>query len=100
MQQYCTTVSRIPVAVASCSLLSLATNVDSELRSAAKKFKSAALKHLWKMVFSQVSILIKFQQRRYVLWLSQHHEVCSAALNALCLFKVDDFLLGHLPPEV
>jgi hypothetical protein len=72
---------RIPVAVASCSLLSLAANVDSELRSAAKKFKSAALKHLWKMVFSK------------------NHEVCSAALNALSLFKADDFLVEHLPPE-
>ena len=44
---------RVPVAIASCTLLSLAASVDSEQRSAAKKFKTTALKHLWKIVFSQ-----------------------------------------------
>lgn len=48
---YC--ICRVAVAVAACSFLSLASNVNGE-RFAAKKFKTAALKHLWKMVFSEV----------------------------------------------
>lgn len=42
------------MAVASCSILSLAAGVDSEQRSAAKTFKNTALTHLWRMVFSEV----------------------------------------------
>ena len=45
---------RIAVAVAACSFLSLASNVDVEQRSAGTTFKAAALKHLWKMVYSKV----------------------------------------------
>ena len=42
------------MAVASCSILSLAASVDSEQRSAAKSFKNTALVQLWRMVFSLV----------------------------------------------
>ena len=52
----CTFLIRIPVAVAACSVLGLASNVESEKRFAAKKFISAALKQLWKMAFSPVSL--------------------------------------------
>lgn len=43
--------------VALCSLLSLAAHVESEERRAAKVFKTTALKHLWRVVFSQVNFL-------------------------------------------
>jgi hypothetical protein len=71
----------LPVAVASCSLLSLAAGVDSEQRHAAKHFKDSALRLLWQMVFSKSP------------------EICSAALGGLSHFSTSDFHVEHLPPE-